>query len=252
MKDTLKFKFAAVCAAAMLILPVSGCSKTELRTETSAYSTTSEEQSHIQAPESSEISEPPTASTTENSVTKPIEESTTSTEDCSEMSKYIINYMQKRIGRTGEDLGYGGEWCACILSDLLIANGYDIVRAETPCDLAVTLLNNNYADFFCFRQKNYDSLVEWGLQNTERVKMMSREDYVPKRGDMICYLFHSEADRYNWSHIGIISENYNGEYISSLEGNIDVDFAIKDPLLRYISIIRRPYNDTVVGIIRLQ
>ncbi len=244
MKDVLKF--AAVCAAAMLILPISGCRKTELPTEISVASIVQHSST------STEISEPPTASTTENSVTEPIEESTTSFEKCSEASEYIINFMQKRTGRTGKDLGYVGEWCACILSDLLISKGYNIVRAETPCDLAVTLLNNDYADFFCFRQKNYDSLVEWGLQNTERVKMMSREDYVPTRGDMICYLFHSEANRYNWSHIGIISENYNGEYVSSLEGNIDVNFAIKDPLLRYISTIRRPYNDTVVGIIRLK
>lgn len=255
MKDALKL--LAVCAAAMLILPISGCTETALKTETPAtsstrYSSTSLAQSLIQVSESSEISEPPTASSTENSATKPIEESTTSTENINETAEYIINYMQKRTGCTGEDLGYGGEWCARILSDLLISKGYNIVCAETPCDLAVTLLNNDYADFFCFRQKNYDSLVEWGLHKTERVKMMSREDYVPKRGDMICYLFHSEADRYNWSHIGIISENYNGEYISSLEGNIDVDFALKDPLLRYISTIRRPYNDTVVGIIRLK
>lgn len=230
-----------ICSAAL----ASGCSETALHTEISVansvqYSSTS-----------TEISEPPTASAAENSVTESIEESTTSTESISEAAEYIINFMQERTGSTGRDLGYCGEWCARILSDLLISRGYDIFCAETPCDLAVTLLNNDYADFFCFRQENYDSLVEWGLQNTGRVKMMSREDYVPTRGDMICYLFHSEADRYNWSHIGIISENYNGEYISSLEGNIDVDFALKDPLLRYISTIPRRYNDTVVGIIRL-
>lgn len=247
MKNILKF--AAICAAAMLILPVSGCRETALPPE--RLPSASVAQGLIQVSKSSESSEPPTASTAEISVTKPIEESTTSNESCSEAADYIINFMQKRTGSTGEDLGYSGEWCAFILSDLLISYGYDIVHAETPCDLAVTLLNNDYADFFCFRQKNYDSLVEWGLQNTQRVKMMSREDYVPKRGDMICYLFHSEADKYNWSHIGIISENYNGEYISSLEGNIDVDFAIDDSLLRYISTIRRPYNETVVGIIRL-
>lgn len=247
MKDVLKFA-AAVCAA-MLILAASGCSKTELKTE---RSTASVMQNLIQVSNSSEISEPPTASITEISVSKPIEESTASFEKCSEAAELIINFMQKRTGSTGEDFGYVGEWCAFILSDLLISDGYDISHAETPCDLAVSLLNNDYADFFCFRQENYDSLVEWGLQKTERVKMMSREDYVPTRGDMICYLFQSETDRYNWSHIGIISEDYNGEYISSLEGNIDVDFEIKDPLLRYISTIRRPYNDTVVGIIRLK
>ncbi|MDE6726583.1 MAG: hypothetical protein K2J80_01430 [Oscillospiraceae bacterium] len=224
-------------------LPISTPTSTQSTNESAASDTDSTVPASGSAPES------PAA---EKSVTESFEESSTSFEKCSETADYIINFMQERTGSTGRDLGYVGEWCACILSDLLISNGYNIFRAETPCDLAVTLLNNDYADFFCFRQKNYDSLVEWGLQNTELVKMMSREDYVPKRGDMICYLFRSEADRYNWSHIGIISEDYNGEYISSLEGNIDVDFAIKDPLLRYISTIRRPYNDTVVGIIRLK
>lgn len=241
-------KFTATFSAAMLITLISGCRETTLRTGISAPKIA---QSSSTSPEISEpeISEPPTVPAAEST-----EESTISiaVEECSETAEYIINFMQKRAGRTGEDFGYLGEWCACILSDLLIANGYDIYRAETPCDLAVTLLNNEYAEFFCFRQGNYDSLVEWGLQNTERVKFMSREDYIPTRGDLVCYLFPKEAEKYNWSHIGIISEDYNGEYISSLEGNIDVDFALTDPHLRYISTIRRPYNDSVVGIIRLK
>lgn len=241
-------KFAATICTAMLISLVSGCRETTLRTGISVPKIA---QSTSTSPEISEpeISEPPTAPAADIPAAEPIEETD---EKCSETAEYIINYMQVKTGCTGEDFGYIGEWCACILSDLLIANGYDIYRAENPCDLAVTLLNNDYADFFCFRQGNYDSLVEWGLQNTERVKMMSREDYVPTRGDMVCYLFPKEAEKYNWSHIGIISEDYNGEYISSLEGNIDVDFALEDPHLRYISTIRRPYNDSVVGIIRLK
>lgn len=253
MKDALKF--AAVCGAALLILPLSGCREPSLSKDRLPPADAA--QGLIKLSESSESPEnfePETVSAAENPAEKPIEESVPPIppiERCSEAADYIISYMQNRTGRTGEDLGYGGEWCACILSDLLISHGYDIFRAENPCDLAVTLLNNDYADFFCFRQKNYDSLVEWGLQNTGRVIMMSHEDYVPKRGDIICYLFGNEADKYNWSHVGIISENYNGEYISSLEGNIDVNFAIDDPLLRYISTIRRPYNETVVGIIRL-
>ena len=247
MKNILKFM--AICAAAMLILPISGCRETAIPPERRPSASVA--QGLIQTSKSPESSEPPTASTEEISATEPIEESTTSAESCNEAADYIINFMQNRTGVTGEDLGYSGEWCAWILSDLLVSYDYDIVRSSTPCDLIITLLDNDYADFFCFRQQNYDSLVEWGLQNTQRVKMMSREDYVPKRGDMVCYLFGSEADRYNWSHVGMISENYNGEYISSLEGNIDVDFAITDPLLRYISTIRRPYDETVVGIIRM-
>lgn len=163
-------------------------------------------------------------------------------------SSEVIKGLERNYGRTGEDFGYEGEWCAIILSQLISEAGYDIYYQYNPCDLTIELLNDGYAHFYCLRQENYDSLVEWGLQNTDRVINTTREEFVPKRGDFICYLWTEEAEEYNWSHIGMVAEDYDGTYIRTIEGNIG---AGRDPLYHAIEARERFYDDTVIGFIRL-
>lgn len=163
-------------------------------------------------------------------------------------SSEVIKELERNYGRTGEGFGYVGEWCAIILSQLICEAGYDISCQYNPCDLTIELLNNEYAHFYCLRQENYDSLVEWGLQNTDRVINTTREEFVPKRGDFICYLWTEEAEEYNWSHIGMVAEDYDGTYIRTIEGNIG---AGRNPLYHAIEARERFYDDTVIGFIRL-
>lgn len=163
-------------------------------------------------------------------------------------SAEVIKGLERNYGKTGEDFGYEGEWCAIVLSQLISEAGYDIYYQYNPCDLTIELLNDGFAHFYCLRQENYDSLVEWGLQNTDRVINTTREEFVPKRGDFICYLWTEEAEEYNWSHIGMVAEDYDGTYIRTIEGNIGKG---RDPLYHAIEARERFYDDTVIGFIRL-
>lgn len=166
----------------------------------------------------------------------------------------IIKGLEERYGKTGADLGFTGEWCAEIISDLLIENGYKISPQYNPCDLAIQLLNKGYAHFYCFREENYDSLVKYGLKKNaqSRVTILDREDFTPQRGDFVCFLWNEENDIYNWSHIGMVAEDYDGTVLRTIEGNIGIAEFPDDPKIRTVDGREREYNETVIGIIRLE
>ena len=165
----------------------------------------------------------------------------------------IIKGLEESYGKTGAQLGYTGEWCAEIISDLLIENGYKITPQYNPCDLAIRLLNRNYAHFYCIREENFDSLVQYGLskKGQDRVIMTTSEEFTPKRGDLVCFLWNEENDVYNWSHIGIVAEDYDGTVLRTIEGNVGVSDSPDDPRIRSVGGREREYNETVVGFIRL-
>ncbi|MBP1563717.1 MAG: hypothetical protein J6C38_08360 [Oscillospiraceae bacterium] len=168
-------------------------------------------------------------------------------------SAKIIKAMEENYGRSGADLGYYGEWCAEIVSDLLIKNGYRISKQYNPCDVTIQLLNKGYAHFYCFREENYKSLVQNGLKKSaqSRVTILDREDFTPQRGDFVCFLWNEENTIYNWSHIGMIAEDYDGTVLRTIEGNIGVAEFPDDPKIRTVDGRERKYNETVIGIVRL-
>lgn len=165
----------------------------------------------------------------------------------------IIKGLEERYGKTGADLGYTGEWCAEIISDLLIKDGYRISKQYNPCDVAIQLLNKGYAHFYCFREENFDSLKQYGLKKSaqSRVIITDREDFTPQRGDFVCFLWNEENDIYNWSHIGMVAEDYDGTVLRTIEGNIGIAEFPDDPRIRSVDGREREYNETVIGIIRL-
>lgn len=165
----------------------------------------------------------------------------------------IIKGLEEKYGKTGAQLGFTGEWCAEVISGLLIKNGYKITPQYNPCDLAIQLLNKNYAHFYCIREENFDSLVQYGLnkKGQNRVVMTTTEDFTPKRGDLVCFLWNEENDIYNWSHIGIVAEDYDGTVLRTIEGNVGISEFPDDPRIRSVGGREREYNETVVGFIRL-
>lgn len=169
-------------------------------------------------------------------------------------SAAIIKGLEERYGKTGKELGYVGEWCAEIVSDLLIKNGYRISKQYNPCDVTIQLLNKGYAHFYCFREENYDSLVKYGLKKSaqSRVTILDREDFTPQRGDFVCFLWNEENTIYNWSHIGMVAEDYDGTVLRTIEGNLGVTEFPDDPKIRTVDGREREYNETVIGIIRLE
>ncbi|MGN0669361.1 MAG: CHAP domain-containing protein [Oscillospiraceae bacterium] len=165
----------------------------------------------------------------------------------------IIKGLEEKYEKTGGALGYTGEWCAEIISDLLIDDGYKISPQYNPCDLAIQLLNKGYAHFYCLREENYDSLVYYGLnkKGQSNVIMTTHEDFVPQRGDLVCFLWLEENDIYNWSHIGMVAEDYDGTVLRTIEGNVGTEDLPDDPRARAVGGREREYNETVVGFIRL-
>lgn len=168
-------------------------------------------------------------------------------------SAAIIKGLEESYGKTGAELGYTGEWCAEIISDLLIEDGYRVSKELNPCDVTIQLLNRGYAHFYCFREENFDSLVQYGLKRSaqSRVTMVDREDFTPRRGDLVCFLWNEENDVYNWSHIGMVAEDYDGSVLRTIEGNVGTEGLPDDPRVRSVDGREREYNETVVGIIRL-
>lgn len=169
-------------------------------------------------------------------------------------SAAIIKGLEERYGKTGKELGYVGEWCAEIVSDLLIKNGYRISKQYNPCDVTIQLLNKGYAHFYCFREKNYDMLLKYGLKKAaqSRVTILDREEFTPQRGDFVCFLWNEENTIYNWSHIGMVAEDYDGTVLRTIEGNLGVTEFPDDPKIRTVDGREREYNETVIGIIRLE
>ena len=263
-----KIRIAALAVASMIMC---GCTKDLQQssapvytvTQTSSSSEASSSESSTFTENEQSTSETPTFSTTENNDGKiPYEErsstgvvwdplSTTLTYDFN--SADIIKGLEEKYGKTGADLGYTGEWCAAIISDLLIEDGYRISKQLNPCDITIQLLNKGYAHFYCFREENYDSLVQYGLKKNakSRVIMTDREDFTPQRGDFVCYLWNEENDIFNWSHIGMVAEDYDGTVLRTIEGNLGVAEFPDDPRIRSVDGREREYNETVIGIIRL-
>lgn len=263
-----KIRIAAIAAAAIML-----CGCTENMESSSAPVYTVIQSSSRSSSGSASYSEPSTSS--ENEIQTPAS-SSSSTEDgkipyeersstgviwnplstnltYNFNSADIIKGLEERYGKSGADLGYTGEWCAEIVSDLLIKNGYRISKQLNPCDVTIQLLNKGYAHFYCFREENFDSLVQYGLKKNaqSRVTIIDREDFTPQRGDFVCFLWNEENDIYNWSHIGMVAEDYDGTVLRTIEGNLGVAEFPDDPRIRTVDGREREYNETVIGIIRL-
>lgn len=156
----------------------------------------------------------------------------------------VISNMYADLGKDGSDLGYYVAWCAYYVCDQLRRAGVDISREGNPCDLVLAAVNNGMGTYYNFRDKNYDSLVYWGLNSTgkQRVVRTSRDYVTPQRGDIIIYRWSDESSAYNWSHTGIVTGYSNGT-VYTVEGNTG----------SYGTVMTRSrdYNYEVVGLLRL-
>lgn len=156
-----------------------------------------------------------------------------------------ISWMTSREGWTRKDMGYSCDWCTLAISDGLRSAGYSICRSYNPRDLVIDICDNHsMGTFYCFRDKNVQSLKNNGMSSSglKRVKSVSRSDVTPSRGDIVIYLWKGDT-QYNWSHCGIILD-YDpiGNKITTIEGNTSGGV---------MSTRTRSYSSEVVGILRL-
>lgn len=163
----------------------------------------------------------------------------------------IVSVARSRLGKTGRDLGYTYEWCACFVTWAGRTAGQDFPDKDlyTPLDVARHFTGEGRGNVYCFRKATYSSLVQGGLSDPKAAVLTTRANVVPKKGDLVCFLWAKDIEEgYNWSHIGIVTQDYNGGgVLHTIEGNTG---AGDDPQSRSVCLQSRTYNETVVAIIR--
>lgn len=162
----------------------------------------------------------------------------------------IVSVALSQLGQTGRELGYAYEWCACFVTWAGRTAGQDFPAEDlyTPLDVARYFSVEDRGSFYCFRKRTYDSLVQ-GAPGLGAAVLTTRANVAPKKGDLVCFLWPKDIEEgYNWSHIGILTQDYDGGgVLTTIEGNTGV---LDTPQSRCVGIQSRPYNETVVGIIR--
>lgn len=163
----------------------------------------------------------------------------------------IVSVARTRLGRTGRELGYTYEWCACFVTWAGRTAGQDFPASDlyTPLDVARYFVEGDRGTVCCFRKGTYNSLVQGGLSSRKTAVLTTRADVVPQKGDLVCFLWPKDIEKgYNWSHIGILTQDYDGSgVLTTIEGNTGTS---GDPQSRCVGLQSRPYDETVVGIIR--
>lgn len=162
----------------------------------------------------------------------------------------VVAVALAQVGKTGRDLGYSYEWCASFVTWVgrTARQNYPTMDLYTPKAVAEWFINNGAGTFYCFRKENYDSLSLSGTASRDAYVLTNRSAVVPRKGDLVCYLWpHDIEAGYNWSHIGILVEDYEGGTLRSVEGNTGSLDSLYD---RCVLIQGRAYDASVVGIIR--
>lgn len=160
----------------------------------------------------------------------------------------VVSVARAQVGKTGRDLGYTYEWCASFVTWAGRTAGQDYPAGDlyTPMDVAQWFINNGGA-FYCFRNETYKTL-NLSAAGRDAAVLTQRSAVAPRKGDLVCYLWSYDIEEgYNWSHIGILTEDYDGRVLRTVEGNTG---PLDSPETRCVLVQERAYNASVVGIIR--
>lgn len=161
----------------------------------------------------------------------------------------VVSVARAQVGKTGRDLGYTYEWCASFVTwaGRTAGQGYPANDLYTPLDVAQWFINNGGA-FYCFRTETYKTLNLSGAAGPDAAVLTKRSSVAPRKGDLVCYLWSHDIEAgYNWSHIGILTEDYDGRVLRVVEGNTG---SLDSPEARCVLVQQRSYDASVVGIIR--
>lgn len=162
----------------------------------------------------------------------------------------VVAVAKAQLGRTGRELGYTYEWCASFVTWVgrTAGQNYPAHDLYTPLDVAQWFINNGAGTFYCFRDATYRTLQS-GPANQGAAVLTARANVAPMKGDLVCFLWSYDIEEgYNWSHIGIVAEDYDGKgVLHTIEGNTG---PMDSPEQRSVMLQTRSYNASVVGIIR--
>lgn len=153
----------------------------------------------------------------------------------------ILNLASKDLGKTRAQLGYKVDYCTLWLTSVIRSSGVSLKSAANPRDLVVYALNSGLGTYYSFRSTNTTNLKQNGLKRTDLVVNSSRNKVTPQPGDIVVYLWNEDVGRYNWSHCGFV-KSFSQNTIKTIEGNTSGGIVAER---------NRPYDSTVVGILRL-
>lgn len=164
---------------------------------------------------------------------------------------HVVSTAQSKLGKTGAELGYTYEWCAAFVCWAGRTAGQNFPAGDlgTPKDVAQWFINNEAGVFYGFRADTFASLNLSGQTAKSAAVRTDRASVTPKKGDLVCFLWPEDIEvGYNWSHIGILTEDYSGGMLYTIEGNTGAENST--PGKRTVQRKERVYGASVVGIIR--
>lgn len=161
----------------------------------------------------------------------------------------VVTVARAQLGKTGRDLGYTYEWCAAFVTwaGRTAGQNYPASDLYTPMAVAQWFINRGAGTFYGFRNATFQTLQS--VANNKSAVLTTRSSVVPMKGDLVCFLWPQDIETgYNWSHIGIVTETYDGKgIIHTIEGNTGSMDTLEQ---RSVMLQSRNYDSSVVGIIR--
>lgn len=142
-------------------------------------------------------------------------------------AQQMISTAKNTIGQQASYFGFSNNWCAQFVGWCAKQVGITNLvgtRCAYPSDFAEYVLNNNTGSVYYFRDTHsstYDKVGNYlrsNCSNTSNMHAMQRSNFAPQPGDFICFLWKNSAERYTWSHIGIVSA-VDGAKVYYYEGN---------------------------------
>ncbi len=140
----------------------------------------------------------------------------------------VLTVAKAQIGKTRSDFGWTVDWCGYFTGWSGYTAGADFPTTKTYWAngrmITYWFVKNNKGTFYYFRDGNYDSLVshhaDLNSAALSRCIKSNRSTFVPKRGDIIHFLWNNADASTNWSHVGLVDSYSNGT-ITTIEGNVN-------------------------------
>lgn len=170
----------------------------------------------------------------------------------------IISVAVAQNGLTAGDFGFSGNWCGKFLSWCgKQANSSHISQNITGGLTAVKLeVEDGLGEFYCFsdsttnttgqtmfRYLNGNNTFTISKSGLTRIHEVSRNNFSPRKGDIIIFLWSDDYVEPQFSHVGFVRSNYDGKgTVYTVEGNTSNG---------RVALKSRSYRDTqIVGFVR--
>lgn len=165
----------------------------------------------------------------------------------------LIQAAYADIGKTSAQMGfpYGDDWCAYSVGKWLKSCNVNLAYTASVNNIAEGLVGGGYSSTaYVFKDTrgkftNGNLYNLYGSGKVQRVE--NRYDVVPEPGDIICFRW-SNSSYENYSHVGmVVSYDPATKRIVTIEGNVGSSASTST-----VKLVERPFDSTVVAIVRMK